>query len=115
MQIGFVGTLLQGKANQDAQIQKNIGTFGSNVLGQQANQDAQIQKSLGQDQQNQDAAIQNQLNQDQQNQQNILGQKNRHLMSFLPNIGQDINNKVSGCLHPYCQSCEDLTSINCFH
>ncbi len=85
----MAATLLQGQFNQDAQIQKNI-------LGQGQNQDSAIQGQLAQDQQNQDAQIQNHLN-----------GKKRHLMSFLPNIGQDINTKVSGCHY----SCRQQRSL----
>ncbi len=93
LQLGLVGTLVQGQLNQDAQIQNNI-------LGQQANQDSQIQNGLLGQQQQQDAQIQNgllgqQQQQDAQIQGAIYNGHNRHLLSFLPNINQDINNQVT--------------------
>ena len=68
------------------------------LLNQQGQQDQQIQQGLLGQQQQQDQQIQNQLNQDQQNQKSSLNQ-GRHLMSFLGNINNDINNKVCSACH----------------
>ena len=78
LQLGLVGTLVQGQLNQDAQIQNNI-------LGQQSNKDSQIQNGVLGQQQQQDAQIQSA----------IYNGHNRHLFSFLPNVNQDINNQVT--------------------
>ena len=122
MQLNFVGTLLNQQLNQDQQNQQNL--FGNkspsqqNSLNQdQQQQDQQIQNQLIQDQQNQQALlnknqspIQSSSNQSPSQQGSSSGSSSgsgsaqsvpstgRHLMSFLGNVNNDINNKVcSAC------------------
>ena len=83
LQLNLVGTLLNQQGQQDQQIQQGL-------LGGQQQQDQQIQNQVNQDQQNQ----QNLLNKDQQQGRHLLSIRKRNLMSFLPDLNNDLNNKV---------------------
>ena len=111
LQLSAVGTVLNQQLDQDQQIQQGL-------LGSQQQQDSQIHDALNQDQQKQDQQIQQQLlnkgqspaaqSSQSSSSQGSSGQaqpvpstsgrhllaRKRNLMSFLPDISNDINNKV---------------------
>ena len=112
LQLNLVGTLLNQQNQGDQQVQNGL-------LGQQQQQDSQIQgqlnNQLNQDQQNQQALLNQGKSGQSSSTQGSSGQstntaqpgtvgrhllaRKRNLMSFLPDLNNDINNKVCAARH----------------